>query len=124
MEKDLRKHFTQFGQVVDVQVMRDKEKGVSRCFGFVTFACSFMAEAAFEHKEDHLINDKVVALRLARPDKKRSKKTLPELEREQKELNDACKNKRSFLNPGFIFVPTSFVQNKECSSFLQLTPTL
>ena len=94
VEKDLRKHFTQFGQVVDVQVMRDKEKGVSRCFGFVTFACSFMAEAAFEHKEDHLINDKVVALRLARPDKKRSKKTLPELERDQRELNDACKNKR------------------------------
>ena len=74
--------------------MRDKEKGCSRNFGFVTFACSFMAEAAFESKEEHRINDKVVALRLARPDKNRSKKTLPELERDARELNDACKNKR------------------------------
>jgi len=98
VERDLRKHFTQFGQVVDVQVMRDKEKGgISRNFGFVTFACSFMAEAAFESKEEHKINDKVVALRLARPDKNRSKKTLPELERDARELTDACKNKRSIF---------------------------
>ena len=55
VEKDLRKHFTQFGQIVDVQVMRDKEAGVSRGFGFVTFACTFMAEAAVEH-EEHLLN--------------------------------------------------------------------
>ena len=41
------------------QVMRDADNGVSRGFGFVTFACSFMAEAAFEHDE-HLINDKVL----------------------------------------------------------------
>ena len=56
VEKDLRKHFTQFGQIVDVQVMRDKEAGVSRGFGFVTFACTFMAEAAVEH-EEHILND-------------------------------------------------------------------
>ena len=41
------------------QVMRDADNGVSRGFGFVTFACSFMAEAAFEHDE-HLINEKVL----------------------------------------------------------------
>ena len=40
------------------QVMRDSDNGASRGFGFVTFACSFMAEAAFEHDE-HLINEKV-----------------------------------------------------------------
>ena len=39
--------------------MRDADNGVSIGFGFVTFACSFMAEAAFEHDE-HLINDKVL----------------------------------------------------------------
>jgi hypothetical protein len=30
--------------------MRDKESGKSRAFGFVTFACSFMAEAALESR--------------------------------------------------------------------------
>ena len=40
VEKDLRKHFIQFGEIVDVQVMRDKSgdtAGKSREFGFVTF---------------------------------------------------------------------------------------
>jgi len=94
VEKDLRKHFEQFGQLADVKVMRDADNGVSRGFGFVTFACSFMAEAAFEHDE-HLINDKKIALRLAKPDKKKNKKSLPELERESRDLKDLCKNKRS-----------------------------
>ena len=30
VEKDLRKHFIQFGQIVDVQVMRDRASGTSR----------------------------------------------------------------------------------------------
>ena len=58
VEKDLRKHFTQFGQIVDVQVMRDRAAGTSRGFAFVTFACSFMAEAAMEHEEEHIINER------------------------------------------------------------------
>ena len=95
IERDLRKHFTQFGQIVDVQVMRDKDTGLSRGFGFVTFACSFMAEAAIEHKEDHVINDRKIEPRLAKPDAPRQKKTLPELERESQALDDQCKNKRS-----------------------------
>jgi len=98
VERDLRKHFTQFGQIVDVQVMRDKEAGgVSRGFGFVTFACSFMAEAAIEHKEEHVINGKVVEPKLAKPDKVRIKKTQPEMEREAAYMDDQCKNKRSIF---------------------------
>ena len=67
VEKDLRKHFTQFGQLVDVQVMRDKAAGVSRGFAFVTFACSFMAEAAMEH-EKHVINDVEITPQFATQD--------------------------------------------------------
>ena len=57
VEKDLRKHFIQFGEIIDVQVMREKtgeSAGKSRGFGFVTFSCSFMAEAALDCKE-HVI---------------------------------------------------------------------
>jgi RNA recognition motif-containing protein len=67
VEKDLRKHFIQFGQIVDVQVMRDKESGTSRGFGFITFSCSFMAEAAVEHKE-HKLNEVIIVPQFATPD--------------------------------------------------------
>lgn len=93
VEKDLRKHFIQFGHIVDVQVMRDRETGTSRGFGFVTFACSFMAEAAMEHAE-HIINDQKIEPKLAKPDATRVKKTLPQLEAQ---LDDECKSKRSIF---------------------------
>ncbi len=93
VEKDLRKHFGQYGQLVDVQVMRDREAGVSRGFGFVTFACSFMAEAAVDAKE-HNINGKNIEPKFATPDLPRYKQTLPELEAT---LDEECKNKRSIF---------------------------
>ena len=93
VEKDLRKHFIQFGQIVDVQVMRDREAGVSRGFAFVTFSCSFMAEAAVEH-EKHEINGVEIKPQFATPDVPRYKKTLPELEAQ---LDDECKDKRSIF---------------------------
>lgn len=94
VEKDLRKHFIQFGQIVDVQVMRDREAGKSRGFGFVTFACSFMAEAAMEHSDGHVINERKIEPRYATPDAPRFKKTIPEMEAQ---LEDECKKKRSIF---------------------------
>eukprot|EP00096_Caligus_rogercresseyi_P013511 TRINITY_DN6146_c0_g1_i3.p1 TRINITY_DN6146_c0_g1~~TRINITY_DN6146_c0_g1_i3.p1 ORF type:complete len:335 (-),score=133.00 TRINITY_DN6146_c0_g1_i3:507-1511(-) len=94
IEKDLRKHFSQFGQLVDVQVMRDRERaGLSRGFGFVTFACSFMAEAALEMKE-HVVNEKKIEAKYATPDAPRYKRTIPELEAQ---MDEECKNKRSIF---------------------------
>ena len=94
VEKDLRKHFTQFGQIVDVQVMRDREEGKSRGFGFVTFACSFMAEAAMEHEGGHVINDKEITPKYATPDVGRNKQSIPEMEAQ---LDKECDSKRSIF---------------------------
>merc|ERR1719158_528748 len=93
VEKDLRKHFIQFGQIVDVQVMRDREAGVSRGFGFVTFACTFMAEAAVEH-EEHLISNRLITPQFATQDVPRYKKTKVELDAT---LDKECENKRSIF---------------------------
>ena len=84
--------------VLLLQVMREKtgEKnaGKSRGFGFVTFSCSFMAEAAMDAKE-HMVNNVKIEPRYAdKPDKPKYKKTLPELE---EELDSECKNKRSIF---------------------------
>jgi len=94
VEKDLRKHFTQFGELVDVQVMRDKlAGGTSRGFAFVTFSCSFMAEAAME-TEKHIINDVEITPQFATQDIPRYKKTQPELDAN---LDESCKDKRSIF---------------------------
>jgi RNA recognition motif-containing protein len=74
--------------------MRNKEDGKSRGFGFVTFACSFMAEAAMEHKEPHVINGKEIAPKFATPDIPRYKQSIPEMEAP---LDDECRNKRSIF---------------------------
>lgn len=50
--------------------MRDKGTGKSRGFGFVTFACSFMAEAALEAPNLTVAGKKIEA-RLAIPDLQR-----------------------------------------------------
>jgi RNA recognition motif-containing protein len=57
--------------------LRDKESGKSRAFGFVTFACTFMAEAALEATE-HIIGGRKVEPRLAEPDLKKLELSEPE----------------------------------------------
>jgi hypothetical protein len=64
-----------------LQVLRDKESGKSRAFGFITFACTFMAEAALEGKE-HIINGRMVEPRLATPDVKKLEMSEPEYMRQ------------------------------------------
>ena len=45
-DDELRRHFEQYGAVVDARVIRDRETGRSRGFGFVTYEHSDDAERA------------------------------------------------------------------------------
>jgi len=54
-DESLKKHFEQWGQIVDVVVMKDPKTRKSRGFGFVTYARAFMvdeAQAARPHRVD------------------------------------------------------------------------
>ncbi|KAJ7874692.1 RNA-binding domain-containing protein [Mycena olivaceomarginata] len=51
-DESLRQAFSEFGQVVDSIVMKDRETGRSRGFGFVTFNSGEEAEAAINGLND------------------------------------------------------------------------
>ncbi|KAJ5661699.1 hypothetical protein N7523_003021 [Penicillium sp. IBT 18751x] len=51
-DDSLRQGFEQFGQVTDAIVLKDRETGRSRGFGFVTFASDDEATAAMNAMND------------------------------------------------------------------------
>eukprot|EP00088_Acartia_fossae_P035031 TRINITY_DN3603_c0_g1_i1.p1 TRINITY_DN3603_c0_g1~~TRINITY_DN3603_c0_g1_i1.p1 ORF type:complete len:489 (-),score=158.45 TRINITY_DN3603_c0_g1_i1:291-1757(-) len=92
-EKDLKKTFSQFGTLMDCKVMRDAASGKSRGFGFVTFASSFMTEAAMDAAPFEICGAKIQPKR-ATPDKVRYKQTNMEFDAT---LDKACEGKRSIF---------------------------
>jgi len=92
-EKDLKTIFKEFGTIIDCKVMRDNDSGLSRGFGFVTFACSFMTEAALD-KSPFDINGAKISPKRATPDVPRYKQTNVEF---NATLDKACDGKRSIF---------------------------
>lgn len=84
--------------------MRDAATGTSRGFGFVTFASSFMTEAALDKAPFEICGAKVQPKR-ATPDKPRYKQTNTEFDTT---LDKACEGKRS------IFIGEYFINKKSC----------
>ena len=95
-EKDLRATFDEFGTIVDCKVMRDHESGKSRGFGFVTFASSFMTEAALD-KAPFEINGAKITPKRATPDVERFKQTKQEFNQSNTMLDQLCEGKRSIF---------------------------
>jgi len=92
-EKDLKKTFSEFGTIIDCKVMRDAATGTSRGFGFVSFASSFMTEAAMDKAPFDICGAKIQPKR-ASPDKIRYKQTNVEFDAT---LDKACEGKRSIF---------------------------
>lgn len=53
-EEDLEKYFERFGTILSVIVARQHETKVSRGFGFVEFAHSYMADRACIYKNHYI----------------------------------------------------------------------
>lgn len=92
-EKDLKRIFAEFGTIIDCKVMRDQEAGTSRGFGFVTYASSFMTEAAMDKAPFDICGTKITPKR-ATPDKIRYKQTNMEF---NAALDKECDGKRSIF---------------------------
>ncbi|KIM91983.1 hypothetical protein PILCRDRAFT_57099, partial [Piloderma croceum F 1598] len=61
----LREAFGQFGQVLDSIVMRDRETGRSRGFGFVTYGNPQEADAAIQNLNEQELDGRRVKVNLA-----------------------------------------------------------
>ena len=49
-DDDLREFYSQFGEITDCIVMKDKSTGKSRGFGFVTYSAAFMVDEAMKNR--------------------------------------------------------------------------
>ncbi|CAG8589545.1 10949_t:CDS:2 [Paraglomus brasilianum] len=59
-DSDLRSKFEEYGQVEDAVVIRDRETGRSRGFGFVTYSTNEEAENAINGMNDQDFNGRTI----------------------------------------------------------------
>jgi RNA recognition motif-containing protein len=69
---ELRKLFSEFGEVVDAVVITDKYSGRSKGFGFITFGDEAMAEAAIKGMAEKDMEGRKLVVNVARPPKERT----------------------------------------------------
>ncbi|WCJ32094.1 RNA-binding (RRM/RBD/RNP motifs) family protein [Euphorbia peplus] len=72
----LNHHFSKYGEVRDALVVTDRVTRKSRCFGFVTFQHSAMANSAFD--QEHIILGRKVDVKRAIPRRKHNNGDLDE----------------------------------------------
>ena len=66
-DEGLESAFAQFGQVQNVQIMRDRETGRSRGFAFVEMASEEEGEAAIQAMNDNMLDGRNLKVNEARP---------------------------------------------------------
>jgi len=55
---DLEKHFSKYGKVTDCVIMKDRDSGKSRGFGFVSFESEDTVEKVLSAGKEHILLDK------------------------------------------------------------------
>ncbi len=66
-EDELRQEFEPFGQVVSVNIIKDRYSGQSRGFGFVEMATKAEGQAAIDGLKDKLLQERTLDVNEARP---------------------------------------------------------
>jgi len=64
-DDSLRQAFANFGQILDSIVMRDRDTGRSRGFGFVTFSTGVEAQAAISNLNEQELDGRRIKVNLA-----------------------------------------------------------
>ncbi|KAK4763366.1 hypothetical protein SAY86_009134 [Trapa natans] len=66
-ELTFKEAFSKYGEVLEASIIRDKDKGRSKGYGYVTFATSHDAIKALDDMNGKLMDGRVVFVDLARP---------------------------------------------------------
>ncbi|KAL4074311.1 hypothetical protein J3A83DRAFT_4128174, partial [Scleroderma citrinum] len=64
-DETLREAFGEFGEIIDAIVMKDRETGRSRGFGFVTFSSGAGADAAINGLHEQELDGRRIRVNLA-----------------------------------------------------------
>ena len=64
-EETLQERFSEFGEVVSVTIIRDRESGRSRGFGFVEFSTENAAKAAIDGMNGMEVNGRFLRVNIA-----------------------------------------------------------
>ncbi len=72
-ENELRDLFEEFGTIVEVSIIKDRETGRSKGFGFVEMEEASGAENAIKELDGNSVNGRNVTVNQARPRNDRSK---------------------------------------------------
>ncbi|WP_462137854.1 RNA recognition motif domain-containing protein [Candidatus Mycalebacterium sp.] len=73
-EDELRELFSQHGSVVSVNIIKDRETGNSKGFGFVEMGEQSEGEKAIEGLNDSVLNERNLRVNQARPRSERSER--------------------------------------------------
>lgn len=73
-ESDVQKYFEQYGQVDSVKIIKDKETGESKGFGFIEMSNDEEGKKALELLNGAEINGRRIKVNLARPTKSKFKR--------------------------------------------------
>ncbi len=74
---ELQQYFVQFGEIIQVIIIREKNTKRSRGFGFITFVTASAAQEAIAVMDGTLIKERRVRVTLAQPYIKKSRFDLP-----------------------------------------------
>ena len=73
-ENELEEMFHEFGAVENVKIIKDRESGRSRGFGFLEMTSRDEGETAIENLNNKMVQDRPLVVNEARPRKERKRR--------------------------------------------------
>ncbi|XP_072516391.1 RNA-binding protein 34 [Salminus brasiliensis] len=122
MELPLRQHFEECGQVEAVRLVRDRNSGVGKGFGYVLFASADSVMLALNLNGSELLNRKIRVKRSVKKEKEKEKRGRGPERRNAKGPGGRGAERRKGAHPGRFKGPRSAEGNRPAGKSLKKNP--